>query len=331
MLIAPRRSRTRRRLARRGRRGRRVGRVGRVGGNGGNGGNGAGGVGGFPGNGSHRRPPLTTKPHDALVSENMRRKLAGNDRRTSTTSSSQKHERALSDAMASQHVSVSAPAHPSWTSRISVPVGHVSPAPSSRVSSSSASAPSSPVTDRHARPTRVSTPHLRGAVASAGTSAPCRVASNPRNGSEQKHRASSSSRSSSQHAAVVFGPVWTVSGAAFAHSVGNPSRRASVQTAGTARAPRADAQIDATSARVVARRRMRSRAVTDAAPRNTRETSLGECRGRKLRWISRRSLCSGSTSSVNRARMTGDWRVLKAAGKSREKRIAFDAGNFGGS
>jgi hypothetical protein len=33
----------------------------------------------------------------------------------------------------------------------------------------------------------------------------------------------------------------------------------------------------------------------------------------------------------SRARMTGDWRVLKAAGKSREKRIAFDAGNFGGS
>ena len=120
------------------------------------------------------------KPHSTGAAANMDRKLAGNDRNSSTTSSSQKHLASLSAAMVSQHVSVRVPAHPSCTSRISVEVAHLSSVTPGEVTSSSPATSSSSTTTRawHRMPTRVLTPHLLGAVANAGTNrpvVPCRT------------------------------------------------------------------------------------------------------------------------------------------------------------
>ena len=201
----------------------------------------------------------------------MERKLAGNDRNTSTTSSSQKHLASLSRAIVSQHVSVRVPAHPSCTSRISVEVPHSSTSvtPGEVTSSSSPATSSSSSTSTrawHRMPTRVLTPHLLGAVANAGTNAPCRSLSNPKNGASQKHDASFRATSSRQHSdeaspgSVSSGP----------HRVTSASRRVSVHTSSGMDCARAVAKIAATSA-TRARRRMSALSEPGGTERRSRK------------------------------------------------------------
>ena len=207
------------------------------------------------------------KPHSTGAAANMERKLAGNDRNTSTTSSSQKHLASLSCAIVSQHVAVRVPAHPSCTSRISVEVPHSSTSVTPAASSSSTTSSSCSTTRAwHRMPTRVLTPHLLGAVANAGTNAPCRSLSNPKNGASQKHDASFRDTSSLQHSddaspgSVSSGP----------HRVTSASRRVSVHTSSGMDCARAVAKIAATSV-TRARRRMRALSEPGGTERRSRK------------------------------------------------------------
>ena len=206
------------------------------------------------------------KPHSTGAAANMERKLAGNDRNTSTTSSSQKHLASLSCAIVSQHVAVRVPAHPSCTSRISVEVAHLSSVTPAASSSPATSSSSSTSRAWHRMPTRVLTPHLLGAVANAGTNAPCRSLSNPKNGASQKHDASFRDTSSRQHSedaspgSVSSGP----------HRVTSASRRVSVHTSSGMDCARAVAKIAATSV-TRARRRMSALSEPGGTERRSRK------------------------------------------------------------